>query len=249
MDPEQPSITGKPEELDTGISDTAEMTSSSNSATETISSATETEPENQNDQEMPNLVVAGTVLSIGMMVLAVFLGWFGFCDTQQPLLSFDFDQVLVPAVVWGIGASVPLFFLPFAILKFDFGPFRGLKRTVDELLVPLFKECTFVEIALLSILAGLSEEMFFRWCLQGGLANVWGENAGVWPGILIAGAIFGLCHYVTLSYALFATMMGIYLGWVMQLSGTYLAPAIAHGLYDLVALSLIVRLARNPEKP
>ncbi len=180
-----------------------------------------------------------------MIALAIILGWLGFCDTRQSLWSLDRNQVLFPALVWGIGASIPLLFLPFAILKFDFGLFQSLKQTIDDLLIPLFKECSFAEIVLLSAFAGLSEEIFFRWCLQGGLTNVWAGNAGVWLGISIAGVLFGLCHFITVSYALFAALTGIYLGVVMQWSGTYLAPAIAHGLYDFVALSLVVHLGQN----
>ena len=216
-----------------------------------VDSSVEPEPQKQKDQEIPNLVLVAALLSGAMMVLAVIFSLFGFCAPQQSLLSFDFNEVVLPAIVWGVGSSIPLILILLAIFKLDFGPFQTMKRTIDNLLIPIFKDCTIVQIAIISILAGISEEMFFRWCLQGGLSIGWTEilGEGVWPGIIIAGVIFGGCHYITLTYALFATLMGIYLGCVMELSGTYLAPAMTHFIYDFVALCLIVRLAANRQQP
>ena len=113
-----------------------------------------------------------------------------------------------------------------------------MREFVDRQLRPLFKRCSIVELVIISLLAGFCEELFFRWCLQGGITSITGSLVA---GLLIASVIFGLCHWVNASYGITTVMIGLYLGVLMVWTQTWLAPAIAHALFDFVALIYLSR--------
>ena len=74
----------------------------------------------------------------------------------------------------------------------------------------MFRRCTLAEFGIIALLAGVGEEMLFRGVLQGTISR-W-----IRPeiGLVAASALFGLAHLITLMYALAASLMGIYLGWL-----------------------------------
>jgi membrane protease YdiL (CAAX protease family) len=107
----------------------------------------------------------------------------------------------------------------------------------------LFAPLSLPQLALICALAGLGEELFFRALLQGGLAQLIDPQAA----LLIASAVFGLLHMITPTYALLATLLGIYLGGCWMLADNLLVPIVAHGFYDFVALVYLLRI--NPPPP
>lgn len=138
---------------------------------------------------------------------------------------------------WGVAATVPLVVGLLILRQVRFGPFRRLNSAVDEMLVPLFARCTMVQLAILSVLAGVGEELMFRGVLQPVLIG-W---MGVVIGVVLASTVFGLLHAVTVTYAVLATGVGAYLGWLAIASDNLLVPIIAHSLYDFVALAYLIQ--------
>jgi hypothetical protein len=51
-------------------------------------------------------------------------------------------------------------------------------------------------------------------------------------------------HAVTVTYAVLATAVGAYLGWLALTTGNLLVPMIAHGLYDFVASVYLIHTVR-----
>lgn len=84
----------------------------------------------------------------------------------------------------------------------------------------------------LSVLAGVGEELLFRGALQGGLA--WHLNDGVAIGA--AAVLFGLVHYLSFTYFVIATGLGLALGIVYWLTDSLLLVMVWHGVYDMIAL-------------
>ena len=76
-------------------------------------------------------------------------------------------------------------------------------------------ECTVADLALISLLAGLGEELLFRGLIQDGLVG-W---LGPWPALVLTSVLFGLMHPITPGYAVLATLAGAYLGWVYLATG------------------------------
>ena len=89
--------------------------------------------------------------------------------------------------------------------------------------------------------AGVGEEVLFRGFLQGAL----GQWLGTGPGLVLASVVFGAAHPVTPAYVLIASVIGVYLGGLWLVSGNLLVPMLAHGLYDFVALLMLLRCARR----
>jgi membrane protease YdiL (CAAX protease family) len=57
-----------------------------------------------------------------------------------------------------------------------------------------------------------------------------------WVAIALGAILFGLVHWITFSYAVFAAILGAYLGWLFWHFENLLVPMIVHALYDFAAL-------------
>jgi CAAX protease family protein len=104
---------------------------------------------------------------------------------------------------------------------------RSLRRKVLGDIRELFLDVRPVDLVLISVSAGLAEELLFRGVLQ------------IKVGIVGASIIFGLVHFVSPSYVIAAAVMGFYIGAIFQMSGHLLVPIQLHFIYDLGALAYI----------
>ena len=174
---------------------------------------------------------AAVVFEGGMVLLALALGW-SLTPRPQDRIEWTADGIL-----WGLAATMPLL-ATFAISRIlPAKPLQELKKLVDDLLVKLFQTCTLPQLAVISLLAGLGEELLFRGLMQPWLT----ERIGIVQGVLITSALFGLLHAITATYAVLATLIGLYFGWLMLTSDNLLPPIIAHALYDFVVLVYLKR--------
>ncbi len=121
--------------------------------------------------------------------------------------------------------------IPFALFCFALSekakaiPIIGsLRKTITGDIRFLFASATFIDICLISLMAGLAEELLFRGVIQ-----------AKW-GILAASILFGLLHGVTPAYVLLATMIGFYIGWLYDYFQSLLIPIQLHCIYDFGAL-------------
>lgn len=142
---------------------------------------------------------------------------------------------------WSLAATAPL--LALLLLLPRVRHWRWVEDTlgfVEQVLVPLFRGAPFGAVALVSILAGVGEELLFRGVLQDGLAL----KFGIAPALVTASLIFGLAHFITPAYFLIATAMGAYLGLIYHFTDNLLIPVIVHALYDWIAIHYYLRRAR-----
>ncbi len=106
-------------------------------------------------------------------------------------------------------------------------------RTIyGRLLAPLFAPLGPRAAVLVGLSAGVGEELFFRGLLQPLL------------GLALASVIFGLAHVAgrdMAGFGIWAMLMGAALGGLAIATGGLLAPIIAHGVYDALALTYIRR--------
>jgi membrane protease YdiL (CAAX protease family) len=114
--------------------------------------------------------------------------------------------------------------------------FAEMQRLLEDLLPRLLGEGGLPAVVLVSLAAGVGEELLFRGLIQG-LADAW---LGPVTGLIAASAIFGLAHAVTKAYAAVATVMGVLLGAAYVATGSLVAPILAHALYDAVAIRRIL---------
>jgi membrane protease YdiL (CAAX protease family) len=215
-----------------------------------------------------HLLWVGIVVEGGLIAVALFLAWWGLYDHGQPLdqlLGKNPAQAPLPQLEiagWGLLATLPLLIVlagfhflrpPFVQLSFDrFTFLRPMQDFVQSELHPLFRSSTLFEMFLLSMLAGVGEELLFRWCLQGGITSLFAPSIGVPTaaaiGMLVASILFGLCHWVNNSYGITTLIVGFYFGGLMLLTGSVLVPMITHALYDFVAMIYIGRVLGQAEE-
>ena len=146
----------------------------------------------------------------------------------------------------GAAAAAPLVAIFVAILTWPVGRLAQVKTFCDREVVPLFAKSNWSELALISLSAGVGEEMLFRgvfqasftqW-LQGPLGYWWGVVAG----LALASMLFGLLHPISLPYVGIAALLGFYIGAVWIYSGNLLTAMVTHALYDFAALGFIIRI-------
>lgn len=179
-----------------------------------------------------------------LILLALVLAAFGLYDPNQPLTRLSWQQQLLPGLIWGGLGTLPLLILLLGFEHLSFWPFNSLARVTELQIRPLFAGTALHELFLVALLAGLGEELLFRWAIQGGLAAWFDSPSGQVLAVVIAAVLFGLCHFLNLAYAAVTFVIGIYFGGLMSWSGTWLAPAIAHAAYDFLALIYLTRWSR-----
>ena len=138
----------------------------------------------------------------------------------------------------GLVATAPLLLLFWWGLRSRYPPAVGIRRTLDTLAFPLLGQWSIAQLVVISILAGICEEILFRAVIQGGLV----EPVGTLAALLLASIAFGLAHLMTLAYAIAAALIGLYLGGLWILTGNLLAPVVTHAVYDAVVLIYLVRV-------
>ncbi|MFQ5847988.1 MAG: lysostaphin resistance A-like protein [Candidatus Methylomirabilales bacterium] len=168
----------------------------------------------------------------GLLGLALGLGWWA---GHPPFARISLGW---QAVVLGIGAIWPPLLGMWWCARSSWGPLRRLQHEVFETIVPVFAECSYFELTLVAVAAGLGEEILFRGVIQIALAD-W---LGPFVALLLASALFGLAHLLTEAYAAIAALLGLYLGGLLMVSDNLLPAIFVHAGYDLGALLYLVRI-------
>jgi membrane protease YdiL (CAAX protease family) len=167
------------------------------------------------------------------------------------MLAFLLGQPLFGNLQWcsrdlwlGSLASLPLLGLFFWLLHSSLPPLERIGEYLEVHVRTVFEPWAIWQLAVISLLAGVCEEVFFRSVFQGGLAR----HIGAIPALVLASVTFGCFHLVTRTYAVMATFVGAYLGVLWLATGNLLAPITSHAVYDFVALVYFLRVhVRRPE--
>jgi membrane protease YdiL (CAAX protease family) len=189
----------------------------------------------QRAERVHDIVVQAVLFEGSLLALAVVLGWLFRAPPLQRL------HLTWSGLFAGIVATAPLVLAMLWSLRTRVKTFARLRRQIDDTIVPLFAECDDGHLMLIAVLAGLGEEILFRGLMQPGLA----ETFGPLPAIIVTSVIFGMLHLITPIYALLATLIGGYCGWLAVASDNLLVPIIVHALYDFIALEVLVRRLRS----
>ncbi len=146
----------------------------------------------------------------------------------------------VAAILMGGAVALPLFAGIVLVERKPLPWLADLQRIVRHHVVPLFRQSSVGGLLLISLAAGLGEELLFRGYCQAALTDWWGPGSGTWLAVLTASVLFGICHWLCRAYALLATFMGLVLGMLFLVTGNLLAPIVTHALYDFLALLYLV---------
>jgi membrane protease YdiL (CAAX protease family) len=176
-------------------------------------------------------VSLGIALELSLAGVACLLGWL----FKVSLLE-HFRWSVIDALL-GAVASIPLLVAFLILLWWPVGPLARIQRFLEEVIRPILGNSTLLELAAISLAAGIGEELLFRGVLQELLCR-W---LNPWLGIALASLVFGLCHPISAVYVLITGLFGIYLGVCWVLSDNLLVVIVTHGAYDFFALVYLFR--------
>jgi uncharacterized protein len=192
----------------------------------------------ENKEEFPELNINASVIFESSLGFAgIFLGWlFG----QNVLQMIRF----VPAdFIFSIEAVLPMFVIPLLVLILPFKPFRDVRDFMDGFMYSSFRRSSVINLFLISLLSGISEEILFRGFLQ----NIAVKYTGLIYGIALVSAVFGLTHFVTGLYVILTAVMGAYLGYLYYYTGNLLVPIIAHSFYNFTVFLYFMKIRNKPK--
>ncbi len=178
---------------------------------------------------------AGCVLELALLIFAFLWGWL-FHRPALLGLHLSLNVALI-----GVLAVIPLFAFFFWSLHSKLPLFSHHQDLLDSLLRPLLGNWSILQLLVISIIAGISEEAFFRGAIQGSLS----DRVGVILALVLASGLFGAVHLLSWPYGIIAALIGAYLGLLWMWTGNLLTPMITHASYDFVALVYFLRVYRS----
>ncbi len=185
------------------------------------------------------IIIFAVFFEAGLAPFSLILGWF---LGHPPLGGFVWNP---GDVLWGVAAAFPLIAMFLTILIWPIGPLARAKQFCDREVAPMFENSTWSDLAMLSLSAGVGEEMLFRGVLQPAFTH----GMGLTWGLVLASVLFGLLHPISLSYIAIAAALGFYFGAVRIINGNLLAVMVTHSLFDFAALAYLIRFQHWDEGP
>jgi len=178
--------------------------------------------------------VLGCAIELGLIGVAAVLGWW----LDRPLLDgFDWSAT---DLALGALASLPMLALMAWLLEWRLPQLARIRRMFEDVLRPFFANWTLGQLGVISLIAGVSEELLFRGMIQGALS----PQVGPVPALVLASVLFGCGHCLTWAYAVLAGLIGAWLGALWLCTGNLLVPMTAHALYDFLALVYFLKFMR-----
>lgn len=175
----------------------------------------------------------------GLIVIYGIWAYFHRIELIPPLRFAD--------VVLGVALTLPLLlinYVCFGPLSGNVQALKGCREFKQYVVKPLAEKLDTTSALVVSLLAGVGEELFFRGVLQTEF------------GLVLSSVAFALLHFgpAIRSYYLVGTLyllFGFYFGIVYHLTATVWVPIITHATYDFVALMYLKhwpeeRLANTP---
>jgi membrane protease YdiL (CAAX protease family) len=178
---------------------------------------------------------AGCLFELVLLLFAIVWG----CLFHRPAFQ-EFHWSLNAALI-GIVAAIPPFLFFLWTLNSRLPVFSRHRQLMESLLRPLFGNWSVWQLFVISLIAGISEEAFFREAIQGSLT----DRANVILAVVLASALFGAFHLLTWTYAVIADLIAVYLGLLWMWTGDLLTPMITHAVYDFASLVYFLRLHRS----
>lgn len=213
------------------------------------------EDSNEPVEQSPDEVFATAVFfETALAVAAIGLGWALGPSAREflPEISEDQIQPIVAGLWQGLVAAVPVFLFVELIRRIPWEPIQELEKLSDDQMIGSLMKLRPSELIVISLCAGVGEELLFRGWFMGWIREGWSElDLSLDPAILalvVSSVIFGFFHPITKMYVFLAALMGLYFGFLLLWTENLLVPIIAHAAYDAAQLLLTRREIRLKKK-
>lgn len=204
------------------------------------------EPE---EQAPESFLMISIVLELGLGAVAILLGSLFGGDPRALVPDLSDYRSLAIGIGFGILGALPIVLAVQLLERLPLQAIRDLQEATEERLLRMMIHFRTTELALVSMCAGVGEEMLFRgWLMMiilGPIAQA-DPMMAVWA-IGISSLAFGFAHPISPLYIIVTALMGIYFGVLLYWSENLLVPIVAHGVYDFVELVLATRAMRRRE--
>jgi len=140
------------------------------------------------------------------------------------------------AVFWGVAGSLTTYAVIMLLTRLP-GLLRDSLESQLELLHRFACDYSWPVLIALSVFAGVGEELLFRGAIQGWLARHVHDAVAIG----LASVVFGLVHYLSFTYFVLATGLGLALGTAYALTDSLILVMVWHGVYDMIALYCLRR--------
>jgi hypothetical protein len=192
------------------------------------------------DPEHTNGFAMAVMVEGGLALAAALFAWFFSVSLRNQFPPTG--ELLAVALARGLAATLPMLLVFWLLVNSRRPVLRQLRDQVDWLIHEMFPTGSIPQFAMVALLAGVGEELLFRGALQ--------TKLGQWTtpivGLLLTSVLFGLAHALSKLYFAFAVAVGAFLGWLAFQFNDLIAPMVAHGLYDFLALVYLSRTKLAP---
>lgn len=195
------------------------------------------------EQDPQSFLLLSVVLELGLGVVALVLGGIFGPDPRSVIPLMTETWQLTGGLGWGLLAALPLLVAVQLLERLPIEPLRRLQKETEERLVALMAAFNLPELGVISLCAGVGEEMLFRgWLMMSiaGPVQEW-QTPSLVLAVVISSIAFGLAHPITPGYIVVTGVIGVYLAMLLVWTGNLLVPITAHAFYDFVQLVLITR--------
>lgn len=139
----------------------------------------------------------------------------------------------------GILVGLAMFLAIYCSSSFEFAWSKRIEERIRESFLPLLKKMNYLQLFLLAAIAGVGEELCFRWALQGSAETLLLTSCGpvlAWIlSLSVVSLLFGVLHAVTPAYFLLATSISLLMGIAVPAGLGIWGVMVAHGFYDFLA--------------
>ncbi len=198
--------------------------------------------------------ITAVLFESALAVIAILLGWTLGPSARAMIPELQLANLwpIAWGVIYGCLAAIPILISVEALRRVPWDPIQELERLTDEGMFKVLLELRPAELIVISICAGIGEELLFRgwlmyWIMQGADIVIPPEVV-LAVALLVSSIVFGLFHPITPLYVVLATFMGLYFGALVLLTGNLLIPIVAHATYDAVQLMVAARGERASDE-
>lgn len=171
-----------------------------------------------------------------VVLLLVSRLWLVF-DTSVTMLPLQWSGI---AVLWGIGVGLGI--TGASAIAYRLWP--AYRQSAEFYLELVIRPLALPDLIWLGLLPGMSEELLFRGVMLPAIGFTW-------SGLIISSLCFGVLHFSgsqQWSYVIWATVIGLLLGYSALATGNLLVPIVAHITTNFIS-SLFWKLQRSEPQP
>ena len=181
-------------------------------------------------------LVYAVALELSLALAAILLGLFLGVNPREHLVPWWDWQAIARSLVIGtlVGMVLALGMQVFSILPIR--SIQKLERAAESQLRTVLGPMTIPELLVLSLSAGIGEEILFRGLIQGWWMSLVDQPTfwNVLPGMLASAVCFGFAHPLSKTYIALAALAGLLFSVLFWATGDLLACVLAHASYDAI---------------